>query len=146
MNPFVDGATTAVAVSLMPALMDVSQISKVQLSTDEGSLSCEFVVNKSNVQPHNILHGGFSCYVAETLASIAANLSVDESKAAVGQSLNASHLRPAAIGEKIYAVASPVHLGRKSHVWMTDLWKAGTDKLVAKISLTLAIIDRKNLP
>src|SRR5512137_177329 len=51
-------------------------------------------VNERTVQPFGLLHGGASVVLAETLGSHAANLCLDRSRySAVGQEINANHLR-----------------------------------------------------
>lgn len=100
-------------------------------------------VQASTVQPHNLLHGGASVAFAESLGSMASNLIFEEesSKAAVGQSINASHLRPVPIGESVYGITRPIHLGKTSHVWQIDLYNE-QDKLVCTSRLTMAVIDK----
>ena len=66
---------------------------------------------EGNTQSHGILHGGASAALAETVASVAANLHAGEGQVAFGVELNASHHRSAAAGT-VTAVATAVHLGR----------------------------------
>lgn len=92
-------------------------------------------------QPFGLLHGGASVALAETVASIAGWLNVDQEKqACVGQEINANHLRAKRDGT-ITAEATPIHLGRTSQVWdirITD--EAG--KLVCVSRCTLAVIAK----
>ncbi|MES2591653.1 MAG: hotdog fold thioesterase [Bacteroidota bacterium] len=100
-------------------------------------------VDHRTVQPMNILHGGASVALAETLGSIASNLIVDHSKyACVGLDINANHLRPASSGF-VYAEAKPIHIGKKTHVWSIEI-KNEQDKLVCISRLTMAIIKIEN--
>ncbi|UFS96836.1 PaaI family thioesterase [Nocardia huaxiensis] len=64
-----------------------------------------------NTQPYGLLHGGASCVLAETAASISAALHAGPDRAAVGIELNASHHRSATSGA-VTAVATRVHGGR----------------------------------
>jgi 1,4-dihydroxy-2-naphthoyl-CoA hydrolase len=65
-----------------------------------------------NTQPFGVLHGGASCVLAETLASVGACLHfATGGGVAVGTELNASHHRPARSGV-VTGVATAVHLGR----------------------------------
>jgi uncharacterized protein (TIGR00369 family) len=66
---------------------------------------------EGNTQSHGILHGGASAALAETVASVAANLHAGEGKVAFGVELSASHHRSAATGT-VTAVATALHLGR----------------------------------
>lgn len=65
-----------------------------------------------NTQPFGALHGGASCVLAETLASVGACLHFAASGGnAVGIEINATHHRPAR-GGRVHGVARAVHLGR----------------------------------
>lgn len=123
---------------LPPAVRYVG-IDSIQLDQKQGTLSSQFIVGDQNVQPHGILHGGVSVLIAETLASIGANLCLVQGFAAVGQTIQASHIRPAAKGEVVKVLSSPVHVGKSSQVWSTDFYD-GKSRLVCRVSLTLAVI------
>jgi 1,4-dihydroxy-2-naphthoyl-CoA hydrolase len=98
-------------------------------------------VDHRTVQPMNILHGGASVALAETLGSIAAVLTVDASKySCVGMEINANHLRPVSSGF-VYAIARPVHLGKKSQVWSIDIVNE-EGKMVCISRITMAVIDK----
>ena len=105
------------------------------------SLTAKMPVNHKTKQPYGILHGGASVALAETVGSIAGNLLVNDSgKMCVGLEINANHLRPANDGY-VYAVATPLHLGSKTHVW--DIKISNDDnKLVCVSRLTLAVIPK----
>lgn len=105
-------------------------------------LKGDMPVDERTVQPLGLLHGGASCVLAESLGSIAANMVLDNSKfVAVGQSINASHVRSARDG-RVTGVAKALHLGRTSQVWeimITDK----EDKLVCVSRLTMAVIEKR---
>jgi uncharacterized protein (TIGR00369 family) len=91
-------------------------------------------------QPFGLLHGGASVALAETVASIGAWLHVAESgKAAVGLEINANHVRAVREGT-VTATATPLHLGRQTHVWEIRITEA-RGKLVSISRCTLAIVD-----
>lgn len=93
-------------------------------------------------QPYGRLHGGASVALAETVASIAANLCIDSDKSiAVGQEINANHIRPA-YGGWVYATARPEALGRSSHVWSIRI-EDEAGKLVCISRFTVAVIARE---
>ncbi len=100
-------------------------------------------VDERTIQPAQILHGGSSCVLAESLGSIAANMVLDPSKQmAVGQSITASHIRPGIKGTTVTGKAWPIHLGKRSHIWEIEITNE-EGKLVCKSSLTMAIVDKK---
>ena len=68
-------------------------------------------------QPFGILHGGASVALAETVASLGAAANIDlEEFVAVGLEINANHIRAKSDG-MLTATATPMHLGRTTHVW-----------------------------
>jgi 1,4-dihydroxy-2-naphthoyl-CoA hydrolase len=99
-------------------------------------------VDHRTVQPMNILHGGASVALAESLGSIGAYLTVDINRYhCVGMEINANHLRPVHSGEVVYAVAKPIHIGKKSQVWSIEITNA-ENKLVCISRITMAVIDK----
>jgi uncharacterized protein (TIGR00369 family) len=101
-------------------------------------------VDQRTVQPYGILHGGASVVLAESLGSIGSHYVVDSSiYATVGLDINANHLRPVRSGY-VYGKASPIHLGRKNHVWDIEITNE-RDKLVCKARLTIAVIKKDEL-
>ena len=98
-----------------------------------GALQIEFtsfdpdaVSARADVGPHlmqhaGIVHGGVFVLLAESVASVAAALSVDTTRYDVmGLEINANHLRPVLKGD-IEAIATPVHRGRSTHVYAIDV-------------------------
>lgn len=82
----------------------------------------DFVAGKMPVdhrthQPMGILHGGAHVVLAETLGSVAANLTLEPGKAyAVGLDINSNHLKSIREGY-VYGVARPIHIGGTTQVW-----------------------------
>lgn len=82
----------------------------------------DFVAGKMPVdhrtrQPFGILHGGAHVVLAETLGSVAANLTLDNTKAhAVGLDINSNHIKSVREGW-VYGVAKPIHIGGTTQVW-----------------------------
>ncbi|WP_434084070.1 hotdog fold thioesterase [Fodinibius saliphilus] len=99
-------------------------------------------VDKNTVQPFGFLHGGASVVLAETLASVGAWLNIeDEDKSAVGIEINANHMRAVKKGKIIKGVAQPVHRGRQTQVWETNIFTTNK-KLVCTSRCTLAVVRR----
>ncbi len=97
-------------------------------------------ISGRTVQPFRNMHGGASAAMAETLGSVAAQLTVDDDKQrCVGLSLNISHIRAVPEGQTLTGTARPFHIGRTTQVWdiqMTD----PRGKLAAVARLTLAVL------
>jgi 1,4-dihydroxy-2-naphthoyl-CoA hydrolase len=93
-------------------------------------------------QPFGRLHGGASVALAETVGSIAANLCIDPERAvAVGQEINANHVRPAYDGW-VHATARAEALGRNSQVWTIRI-EDESGRLVCISRFTVAVIARE---
>lgn len=102
-------------------------------------------VDKRTTQPFGILHGGASCVLSESLGSIAAWMTIDpEQYRAVGLEINANHIRAVTEGHVI-GICSPMHIGRRTQVWQTDIIEEATGKRVCISRLTVAIIEQGTL-
>jgi 1,4-dihydroxy-2-naphthoyl-CoA hydrolase len=105
-------------------------------------LRASMPVNAHTHQPAGVLHGGASVALAETVGSLAAGMCIDREKfTAMGQDINANHLRPVTSGTVI-ATARPFHLGHRSHVWHIEI-RDERDKLVCVARLTMAVVERQ---
>jgi 1,4-dihydroxy-2-naphthoyl-CoA hydrolase len=97
-------------------------------------------VTERTRQPFGLLHGGASVSLAESLGSTAANLCIDGTRFfAVGQEINANHLRPVRSGV-VTATARPVHLGNRSHVWDIRI-EDDQGRLSCVSRLTMSVIE-----
>ena len=108
--------------------------------TDD-SIKGKMPVDHRTKQPAGILHGGASVVLAESLGSIASNLTVDQTKYyCVGLDVNANHIRPVNKGY-VYGTTIPIHIGKKTHVWGIEI-KNEEGKLVSISRLTMAVIEK----
>jgi 1,4-dihydroxy-2-naphthoyl-CoA hydrolase len=90
-------------------------------------------------QPFGLLHGGVSALLAESAASVGGAVAAEEGTTVVGIELNANHVRSMREGT-LTAVATPVSVGRRIHVWSIEL----TDqdgRVICVSRCTLAVID-----
>ncbi len=108
-------------------------------------LSGKIPVDHRTTQPFGILHGGANCVLSETLGSVAAWMAIDPALyRAVGLEINCNHIRAVTEGYVI-GKCTPLHIGRRTQVWQTDLTEEATGKRVAISRLTVAIIDQGTL-
>ena len=93
-------------------------------------------------QPFGLLHGGASVALAETLGSMAANLTLDGAREmAVGLDINANHVRAVTSG-LVTGTARVLHRGRTTQVWEIRIEDDG-GRLVCISRLTMAVVPRK---
>jgi 1,4-dihydroxy-2-naphthoyl-CoA hydrolase len=99
-------------------------------------------VDHRTVQPMKFLHGGASVALAESIASIGAQLLVNHVRFnCVGMEINANHLKMVADGF-VYAKAKPMHIGYRTHVWSVEIMN-DDQELVCISRITIAVIDKK---
>ena len=90
-------------------------------------------------QPFGLLHGGASVVLAETAASTGGWMQIDQAKERiVGIEINANHLRAKRDG-MLTAVALPLHIGRRTHVWDVRI-SDEEGKLVCISRCTVAVV------
>lgn len=105
----------------------------------DNSLTARMPVDSRTLQPHGRLHGGASVALAETIGSIAANLTLEPDKSiAVGLEINANHVRPVKDGF-VTATATPEASGRTTQIWSIRITDSA-DRLVCISRFTLAVI------
>lgn len=108
-------------------------------------LKAKLPVDHRTTQPFGILHGGANCVLSESLGSVAAWMTINpETHRAVGLEINANHIRAVTEGFVI-GECRPLHTGRRTQVWQTDITEEATGKRVCISRLTVAIIDHGTL-
>lgn len=106
-------------------------------------LKAKMPVDHRTIQPYGLLHGGASCVLAETIGSVASSIVIDHSSyQCVGLEINANHIH-SATGGYVTGIATPLHLGRSTHVWDIKIYN-DNDKLVCISRLTVAIIEKRD--
>ncbi|WP_212003786.1 hotdog fold thioesterase [Chitinophaga sp. HK235] len=100
-------------------------------------------VDHRTVQTYGILHGGASVALAETVGSIASTLVIDPAKEiCVGMEINANHIRSAREGY-VHGTASPIHLGRRSHIWEIKITD-DQQRLICICRHTVAVMEKES--
>lgn len=111
-------------------------------------VEAHLIADKRHQQPYGIVHGGVYCAVVETVGSVAGAMTVHkDGNIVVGASNSTDFYRAHRTG-RLDAVATPVHIGRTSHVWSVDITRESDGKLVAQGQLRLAVLpgDRMDAP
>jgi uncharacterized protein (TIGR00369 family) len=97
-----------------------------------------------NTQPDGWLHGGATCSLIETLASIGAAVVAGwPERVVMGQQQTTNFLGTSRDGT-VRGIATPVHVGKSTHVWNVDVTHVETGKLVASGRVTMAVRDRRS--
>jgi len=108
----------------------------------DNMLQAEMKITKILTNPIGFLHGGASAAFAESIASAAANLTIDqEHYIALGAHISADHLKPVKVGQSIKGHATALHIGKKTQVWKVNILH--NDKLVCFAKMSAAIVLKK---
>lgn len=108
----------------------------------DSTLEATMPVDERTFQPARLLHGGASCVLAETLGSIAANLTQDPAlKMCVGQHIEATHVRSVRSGF-VRGVATNIYAGRTTQTWRIEIFNE-ENKLVCDSKIIMAIVNKK---
>jgi 1,4-dihydroxy-2-naphthoyl-CoA hydrolase len=112
------------------------------LELGENHITAKMPVDHRTHQPMGLLHGGASVALAETLGSVASSILLDMNKFhCVGLEINANHIKSARNGF-VFGKVSPIHLGRKTHVWDIKITNE-SEELVCVSRLTVAVLEKK---
>lgn len=109
----------------------------IEITQGDDHLIGTMPVDHRTIQPMGLLHGGASVVLAETLASIAANLCCDDGCHCVGLEINANHIRSVTAG-MVTGFANAVHIGRSTQVWEVRL-EDDAGRLTCVSRMTLAV-------
>lgn len=144
----------ALLTELPPAHIILKQLNANTPNSLIGNLGIEYTyaaqerveaimpVDKRTRQPFGILHGGASLALAETIAGIGSMLNCKPDEFIVGMQVSGNHVSSAHEGDTVRGIATPIHVGRSSHVWNVDIFTS-TDKLVSSIRVINTVIKRK---
>ncbi len=95
--------------------------------------------DERHLQIAGIVNGGTFCAIGETLGSLAAIAAA--AKPAVGMSNSTDLIASVRAGERIWARATPIHVGSRTHLWRVEMRTGGQDgKLAALTHLKLMIL------
>ena len=108
---------------------------------NEDSLVGTMPVDKRTHQPFGILHGGANCVLAETLGSIATNMTCDPEKHhGVGLTISTNHMKAVRNG-LVTGIAKNIHRGRTTQIWEIKTYN-DAKQLTSLTTLTMAIVAK----
>ncbi|MBF0315718.1 MAG: PaaI family thioesterase [Oligoflexia bacterium] len=111
------------------------------IAISDTELTATMEVGKEHTRPGGALHGGVSALLAESVASVASALVIEDlaKESPVGLELNINHIRPLIVGDHAYATASACHIGKSTHIFEIKLTNQ-KQELFAIARLTLFIL------
>lgn len=98
------------------------------------------------LQPHGVLHGGISAYLAEHAASECTTAHTDVNEVhALGVDLVSTHLAPVFEGDTIETVATPIRNGGRLRVWRINQYRLsdGVEFNTSQLTLYLKRVDNQ---
>ena len=117
------------------------EITKVEKDSVTGTLT----VDERHLRPGNIMNGGVSLVLIETIGSVSSCLFLDTTKQnAYGIQVTANHLNVARPGDKLTAVSHAVHIGRTTHVWDVVITNQ-KGKTVSDGRITMLVTEQTSL-
>ncbi len=108
----------------------------------EDYIKATMPVDDRTKMPLGLLHGGASCFMAESLASYASYFCINPAETnMVGLEINANHIKSVTEGQ-VMGICRPIHLGRLTKVWEIRI-SDETDELVCISRMTVATFPKK---
>ena len=110
-------------------------------SVEKDSVSGSLTVDHRHLRPGNIMNGGVSLVLLETIGSVSTCLFIDPAQFnAFGIQVNANHLSVARPGDILTARSKPVHIGKSTQVWDVNITNQ-KGKLVSSGRITMLVTE-----
>ncbi|MCM2349006.1 MAG: PaaI family thioesterase [Bacteriovoracaceae bacterium] len=99
-------------------------------------------VDSRHLRPGNIMNGGVSLVLIETMGSISSCLYLDMKKQnSFGIQVNANHISVAKPGDILTARSKAIHIGKTTQIWDVTISNQN-GKLVSSGRITMLVTDR----
>jgi uncharacterized protein (TIGR00369 family) len=109
------------------------------VAASETGVTAEMVVRPDLCTRPDILHGGAVMAFADTLGAAATVVNLPEGKTTATLESKTNFVGPAPVGATVIGETTPVHLGRRTHVWTTRV-TTREGKLVAVVTQTQMVL------
>jgi 1,4-dihydroxy-2-naphthoyl-CoA hydrolase len=101
-------------------------------------------VDERHLRPGNIMNGGVSLVLIETIGSFSSQLFLNQEKQnAFGIQVSANHISVARPGDQLTAKSSPIHIGKTTHIWDVNITNQN-GKLISNGKITMLVTENKN--
>ncbi len=108
---------------------------------EKDSVTGTLKVDHRHLRPGNIMNGGVSLVLLETMGSISTCLYLDLDKYnSFGIQVSANHLAVARPGDLLTARSTPVHIGKTTQVWDVNITNQ-KGKLVSSGRITMLVTE-----
>lgn len=114
----------------------------------ENSMTGTLTVDERHLRPGNIMNGGVSLVLIETLGSLSSYLYIDpKEQNAFGIQVSANHIGIARPGDVLTAKSAPVHIGRTTQIWdVTISNQMGKQVSSGRITMLVTDLPKKKGP
>lgn len=113
------------------------EITKIEKNSITGTLT----VDHRHLRPGNIMNGGVSLVLIETMGSFSSYLTIDPKKQnSFGIQVNANHISIARPGDVLTAKSEAVHIGKTTQIWDVNITNQN-GKLVSSGRITMLVTD-----
>jgi 1,4-dihydroxy-2-naphthoyl-CoA hydrolase len=110
-------------------------------AVDNNSITGQLTVDERHLRPGNIMNGGVSLVLIETMGSVSSFLFLDSEKQnAFGIQVSANHLSIARPGDVLTAKSQAVHIGKTTQIWDVNISNQ-KGKLVSSGRITMLVTD-----
>lgn len=114
------------------------EITQVEKDSVTGTLT----VDERHLRPGNIMNGGVSLVLIETIGSVSSCLFIDiEKQNTFGIQVNANHISVAQNGDSLTAKSKAIHIGRTTQIWDVEITNQ-KGKLISSGRITMMVTEK----
>ena len=103
--------------------------------TEPDHVEAHVTVRKELCTGGDIMHGGALMALADTVGACGALVNLETNQGTTTLESKTNFFSAAPIGETVIAISRPLHRGKRTQVWQTDI-RTETGKLVAQVTQT----------
>lgn len=108
--------------------------------TDEDHIEARLTIRPELCTAGEIAHGGTMMALADTLGAVGAVVNLREGQRTTTLESKTNFFGSAKVGETVTATARPLHRGRRTQVWQTEVRNA-QGKLLAQVTQTQMVLE-----
>lgn len=108
----------------------------------DNSMTATLTVDERHLRPGNIMNGGISLLLIETMGSVSSCLFLDiEKQNAFGIQVSANHIGIARPGDVLSAKSVAIHIGKTTQIWDVNISNQ-KGKMVSSGRITMLVTDQ----